>query len=60
MDDTLHVIQSNLDTLTAFDMDDDSLSLDDLTDDPAMKAHALELINRFLTERKLTWAAPPQ
>lgn len=60
VDDTLHVIQSNLHTLMAFDMDDDSLELDDLTDDPAVKAHALEVITRLLKERKLTWQAPPR
>ncbi len=51
VDDTLHVIQSNLNTLMAFDMAADSLELDDLTDDPAVRAHALDLITRTLTAR---------
>lgn len=58
--DSLHVIQSNLNTLMAFDMTADSLELDDLTDDPAMKAHALDLITRTLKAHKLTWRAPPR
>jgi arylsulfatase A-like enzyme/uncharacterized membrane protein len=58
--DSLHVIQSNLNTLMAFDMHADSLELDDLAGDPAVRARVLELITRTLKERRLTWQAPPR
>lgn len=58
--DSLHVIQSNLNTLMAFDIVDDSLELHDLADDPAIRARALALISRMLKEHHIRWQDPPR
>ncbi|MBK6487004.1 MAG: sulfatase [Gemmatimonadetes bacterium] len=57
--DSLHVIQSNLNTLSLFALSHDTLELNDLADEPGARETASRSLSKVLRKNGLLWRPPP-